>query len=167
MKSSHLKRKSEARLYEPVKKALYDAFKPMGKCYLEVTSRSVFSEKLKSSFTDFDLFVTLFERYAPDIMGFIEESEYSKPLIVVEVKPSSIRIKDIFQVKEYAEVFNARYALLISPQPLPEEIKRIVKTKMGILCFFPERRVFIGEFSGSSGQMNEFGWYPEKLSKQH
>ena len=66
MMKTRKKRKSEASLYEPIEKALYNAFKPIGECYFEITARTSFSEKLKTILKDSDLFVNLFERYAPD-----------------------------------------------------------------------------------------------------
>ncbi len=44
-------RKSEAGFYEPIEKALYETFEPIGKCYLEITAKKPFSEKLKRVFT--------------------------------------------------------------------------------------------------------------------
>lgn len=164
MKSSHQKRKSEASLYEPVKKALHDALQPIGKCYLEISARSFISNNLKAVLTDSNLFLNLFERYIPDIMGYVEE-EHAKPVIVVEVKPSEIKIRDIFQVKQYAQVFDAKYALLISPEPLPEEIKRILKAKNQLLYHQTYRQIFIGLFNEQTGKIDENSWYPEKLRK--
>jgi len=163
MKTKMKKRKSEASLYKPIEKALHHAFEPIGKCYLEISARNSFSERLKTVLTDFDLFINLFERYSPDIMGYVDESEYSKPLIVVEVKPSKIKIKDIFQTKQYAQVFDAKYALLISPEPLSEEIKRILKEKHEIILHHQYNKIFIGKFNEATNEFTD--WYPEPLKK--
>ena len=61
---------------------------------------------------------------APDLTGFIRE-EYSSAFVVVEVKTAVIKIDDIYQTKRYAELFDAKYPLLISTEEIPVEIKRL------------------------------------------
>ncbi len=63
---------------------------------------------------------------APDITGVIKE-EYSSAFIAVEVKNDEIKLDDIYQTKRYAELFDAKYPLLISTKEIPEEIKRLSK----------------------------------------
>ena len=44
--------------------------------------------------------------------------------MVVEVKNEVIKLEDIYQTKKYADLFDAKYALLISPEEIPEELIR-------------------------------------------
>jgi hypothetical protein len=133
------KRQSESQFYEPTKAALGHVFGKK-RYSLEITADRQLSGDVKQVLTDYNLFANVVERFIPDLTGYIEEDKTEslsvvkiKSLVVVEVKPSPPRLKDIFQTKEYAEIFGAKHAFLISPQPLPEEIKRILVKKSEIL----------------------------------
>jgi hypothetical protein len=76
------------------------------------------------------------ERQTPDLMGFVVQSESQFGLgvlsekvrnrIVIEVKRTSPRVPDLYQAKRYGEVFNAKYAYLVSPEPLSPEIREFI-----------------------------------------
>jgi hypothetical protein len=71
---------------------------------------------------------------APDLFGGIVEQESSfgfgilkepRPnCIVIEVKDKDVTIGDFYQAKRYGEVFNAKYAFLVSTAPLPSSIRK-------------------------------------------
>ncbi|SRR6266480_2874272 len=143
MKSSR-KRKSEAQFYRPAREALLELFKPKD-CYLEITADRRLGEKIKRVLTDYDLFANQVERFIPDITGYVIRSEHDKPIIVAEVKAGPPSLRDIFQTKQYAEIFGAKYAFLLSPEDIHEEIARIVKMKSMILSHSAGyERVFVG-----------------------
>src|SRR2546427_8678530 len=184
MKSSQKKnrRQSESQFYEPTKEAL-NHFLTAKDCPSEVTAARPPSEDIKQVLTDYNLFANIVERFIPDLTGYIEEGRTesltvvkTKSLIVVEVKPGPPRLKDIFQTKEYAEIFGAKHAFLISPHPPQEEIKRILGKKSEILSHTANSgRVFIGHLSEHHQTMEEFlqrkpdtgpkwlieSWYPQ------
>ncbi len=175
MKSSQkrkIRRESEAQLYEPAKQAIARLFKAKP-CYLEIsaTDRQV-SENIKRVLTDYNLFASVVERFIPDITGYILDTDQSKSLIVVEVKPGPPRLKDIFQTKAYAEIFGAKYAFLISPQMVQEEVNRILKMKHELLTHTGGYgRILIGWLreaeegemvKGEKGGWVIDGWFPDK-----
>jgi hypothetical protein len=167
-----IRRESEAQLYEPAKQAIAHLFREKS-CYLEIsaTDRQM-GENVKRVLADYDLFASVVERFIPDITGYILEANQSKSLIVVEVKPSPPRMKDIFQTKEYAEIFGAKYAFLISPHMVQEEVRRILKMKGELLTHTGGHgRVLIGWLreaekeemvKGKKAGWIIDGWFPDK-----
>ena len=70
----------------------------------------------------------------------------SKDIIVAEIKIKPT-LKDIYQTKRYAEILNASYALLISPNKLsPERRRYLMKRKEEITRFLPNKQILIGQF---------------------
>jgi len=138
--------KKEEPLYEPIRRALERVFSCLGECHLEITADKRFSDKLKKQFSKDTLYIIRVEGFFPDLTGFVK-TQYGSELITVEIKPENITIKDIFQAKEQAEMFDAKYALLVSPKTTPEEIRRFVKDRSSILNFLYNRRVVIAQFN--------------------
>lgn len=140
--------RDEERLYQLIIYALKDEFSQLGECYLENTSRK-FSEKLKEQLDDYPLFILSVEKMSPDVTGYVIPKGMgakSKHIIVVEVKTKPT-LKNIYQTKRYAEILNASYALLISPNKLsPERRRFLIKRKEQITQFFPNKQVLIGQF---------------------
>ncbi len=141
------KKKKEEELYEPIQLTLIGILKKYldaekkrlnlptdseGKVHLEITAKGHFSEELKEVLDDKALSIIRVEKFSPDIMGFIQKDQYSKEKITVEVKPDKITIKDISRTKLYADIFDAKYGILISPRSIPEEIRRFISDKYAI-----------------------------------
>jgi len=133
--------KFEKELYEPVRRELAERFSVSGKAYLEVSADGRISETVKEKLDDVCLHIINFERLKPDIIGFLRTETktgrgvgyYHDDMIIAEVKNEQIGITDIIQTKAYAEVFAAQHAFLVSSEPIPEEIKRFMKMKPGLL----------------------------------
>lgn len=127
------KRKAkEEQFYEPIKSALQKELEEFvgfeGNVYLEITAKGSFSDELKEVFDKPLLAILRVEKFPPDITGFIQKKDSSrKELITVEIKPDRIKINHIYKAKMYADVFDARYGLIVSPKRLQEEIRRFVK----------------------------------------
>ena len=136
----------EESLYEPILKVLKRVFSCLGECHLEITADKRFTNKLKRQFSKDTLYIIKVEGFFPDITGFVK-MQYTTDLITVEVKAESLKIKDIFQAKEQAEIFDAKYALLVSPKTIPEEIRRFVNDRWSILNYLDRRRVVIAQFN--------------------
>ncbi len=123
------KESKERQLYGVIKEKLEEIIRVKfdNNFYLEITAERGFSNKLKSEIPEGREIIFNFLRKArPDITGFVRENSFSY-FIVVEVKNSSIELDSIYQIRKYAELFGAKYALLISTHEIPEEIKRLDK----------------------------------------
>ena len=126
--------KVEEKYYDLIKEKLTELFKEKGaNVYLEVTANKTFSEQLKSKIPSGREIIFLFLRKAaPDITGFIKGSALPG-FVVVEVKRNKIDLDDIYQLKKYADLFDAKFAFLFSFKPIPEEIKRISRNPLFLL----------------------------------
>lgn len=126
----------ERHYYEPIKKKFEELIdKKSTNFHLEITADKKFSNKLKAEINKYghrDIIFSFLKDAAPDITGFITE-ESSSRVVVVEIKNENIKIDDIYQTKKYAELFEAKYALLISTKEIPEEIKRLSKVVYKLL----------------------------------
>ena len=132
-----MKEKKEEEYYGPVKEKLSELFKEKGvSIHLEITSKGTFSNKLKSKIpSGREIIFSFLKKAAPDITGFVEGiSAYLPSFVVVEVKKNKIKLDDIYQLKKYAELFDARFAFLVSLKPIPEEIKRLSRTIYTLLA---------------------------------
>lgn len=127
---------AEKELYEPIKEFLKKSFtQKFGNCILETTAEGNFSDTLKSVVRHDIIFSFLGKKASPDLAGFIhaERSQWIasnvpsivKDFITVEIKKDKITLQDIYQAKMYGDLFGAKYALLVSPSRIPEEIKRL------------------------------------------
>lgn len=106
-----------------------------GEVRLEITAKGHFSEELKDAIDEVDdrvLDIIRVERFSPDIMGFIQKTQYSKELITVEVKLDKITIKNISRAKLYQDIFKAKYGMLVSPKRIPVEIRAFISPRYQI-----------------------------------
>lgn len=159
----------EKTLYEPIKKALEEEFEKFGECHFEITAKGEISNKIKNSLDDFALYIINVERFSPDIMGYVikrltdrplnEILSNKKELVVVEVK-HEIKIKDIYQAKQYGEIFNAKYTLLIYTKPMSEEKRRFFEKRPVILSHTAGyQNVTIAQFDEGTGKIKDDSWY--------
>ncbi len=126
-----MRNKNEEKHYEPVKnwldKILAEKF---ASHHLEVTANGKFSNAIQSQIDPHRelIFSFLKSGASPDITGFVKKDDStSREFIVVEVKNEPIKLDDIYQTKKYADLFNAKYALLVSTHEIPEKIIRLAK----------------------------------------
>lgn len=136
--------KKEESLYEPIMKALKRVFSCLGECYLEISAKG-FSNKVKKAFDDVALYMITVERFFPDISGFVK-TKYSTDIITVEVKPEKPMIKDVFQTKDYAQIFNAKYSILVSPKTISEERRRLILKRRELISRYGREPVVIARF---------------------
>ena len=141
---------AEKSLYNNVVLVLNRKFDSLGECHFEVTAEGKFSLGLQRKLDDYALFIFKEEKYSPDITRFLIKKETygtSEKIIVAEVK-KRITLTSIYQTKRYAEILNAEYALLISPQPLSERKRRfIIRRKPAITSYYPNRQIIIAELA--------------------
>ena len=159
----------EKPLYQPTKEFLRLKFlDSFDNCYLEITADGHFEEALKKAVQQDIIFAFLKRGTSPDLVGFIEQEYSTKDFITVEIKSGQINIRDIAQAKLYGDLFNAKYAFLISPQPIPEEIKRLHQ-KLSILHrFMSGYTTYIGQLLFSPTTLDAMvvhrvkeDWFPE------
>jgi len=126
--------KKERRLYEPVKALLLETLKTKyQELHLEITADKTFSNKLKAQVSSNRNIIFLFLKdAAPDITGFIKE-QYGVGFVVAEVKPGKLKLDDIYQTRKYAELFDAKYAFLVTAEEIPEEMKRLTNVVYPLL----------------------------------
>lgn len=137
---------SEEALYEPIREFLLSKFSEIeGDCYLEITANGHFSETFKKAVQQDIVFAFLKRGVSPDLTGFITKGFGIQDFITVEIKSERITIKDIAQAKLYGDIFSARYAFLISPRPIPEEIKRLHQNIFILSRFTSNYDIFLGE----------------------
>ena len=121
----------------------------LGDCHLEVTAKRNVSDRMKRALKEDVLYMFKFlgpKGFFPDIMGFVE-TQYGKEIVTVEVKRGRITFQDVFQARAYSEFFNAKYGLLISPAPIPEEIRRFLIRNSQIYSYaFGHNRTTICRF---------------------
>lgn len=133
----------EEELYNPVCKYLKNTFiKHFKNCHLEVTSRGVFSEKLKEEVSGHNqlLFYFINKRNSPDLTGYLTIFNPVKKyvditlgathneFITTEIKTNKLKLKDVCQARRYGLLFRAKYTFLLSLKPVPTEIKRLANT---------------------------------------
>ena len=96
---------------------------------MERTDRKI-REDIKTGLDNVALLSLKAERMLPDLMGYLDVkglvfTEESR-LIVVEIKRGVLTLKDLYQLKMYAEVLQAYYSFLISPDGFQEEHRRVI-----------------------------------------
>lgn len=155
----------ERKLYEPVKVLLEETLKP--KCnevFLEVTADKKFSDKLKSHLGFHqDIILFFLREAAPDITGVIKQLAgpgpppwYSTDFIVVEIKAEKLKLDDIYQTKKYAGLFDAKYALLVTTEEIPEELKRLSKVVFSLLQVGDYRTFCLVQYDEQSKSFKEY-----------
>ena len=157
----------EKELYKPIKETLQTLIKSIflnKEVHLEITAEKGFSNKLKSQIPDYREIVFQFLKdVKPDITGFIKQN-YSSEIIVVEVKDELIKLDHIYQIKKYAELLEARYALLVSTHEIPEEIKRLCKKVYAVLSLPAYNKITLVHYDKEENQFKE--WFEEMPFKE-
>jgi hypothetical protein len=165
---------TERELYTPIKEYLTEAFaERFGNCHLEITADGIFSNLLKKVIRNDIIFSFLPKKASPDLSGFIHSRGSELVLtygpsvvqhfITVEVKCRRITPQDIYQAKMYGDLFQAKYALLISTVPIPEEIRRLDKQISLTYRFMSGWVVHVGEWCVDEGAVIISNWIPRSL----
>lgn len=168
--TSNSSKTSEKQLYEPIKKYLENAFqRKFGNCYLEMTANGSFNETLKRVVRDDIIFSFLGRKASPDLTGYIhrggtnwtvvQSSSDIQDYITVEIKGEKVTLQDVYQAKMYGDLFQAKYALLISPKPMPEEIRRLDQRLFVTYRYISGWYLYIGEWSSEANAIEEHRWF--------
>lgn len=158
----------EESYYPLVKQKFVELFEAKGcEIYLEITANKTFSNKIKGKIPDHRQIIFSFLRnVAPDITGFIEKGSLTD-FVVFEIKNEQIKLDHIYQTRKYAELFNAKFAFLVSTKEIPEEIKRLSKVIHPLLysqSIYQDRTLV--RFDKETELLED--WYPENpFQKEH
>ncbi len=116
----------EAKYYPIVRDWLQELLRQrLSFCHLEITAKGRFSSEMKKHIPrGREIIFHFLKQAAPDLTGFVTR-EQGRGFIVVEVKTTTIRLKDVSQVRGYAELFGAQWGLLLSTKEIPEEFGRL------------------------------------------
>ena len=152
---------AEKDFYETIKNEFGKLFESKRQtAHLEITADKHFSNKLKRQISDYRHIVFYFLKdVAPDIAGFIK-GEYGTDLIVIEVKDEIIKLDHIYQVRKYAELFDAKFVFLVSTKEIPEEIKKLSKVVYSLLSLPAYKKLVLVQFDKSSNRFID--WFEEE-----
>jgi hypothetical protein len=152
--------KKEKDYYPALKSQLEGLLKSkFGEFHLEITANKKFSNKLKAEIPEHRNLIFHFLREAPpDIAGFIRE-QYTTGFFVAEFKKATLRLDDIYQARKYAELFEAKYALLITTEEIPEELKRLSRVVYSLLSLPGYHKLVLARFDEQGGQFVD--WFEE------
>ena len=102
--------------------------------HLEITANGKFSSLLKAQIPEHrEIIFSFLKEAAPDITGFVVK-EHMFQFVVVELKARRAKLDDVYQTKKYADLFDARYALLLSTVEIPEELRRLSRAAPQLLA---------------------------------
>jgi hypothetical protein len=170
----------EKELYKPIKEHLEARFKrSFGGCYMEITSEGTFSQAIQCVIAHDIIFSFLSKQASPDLVGFTWEKERQqadqwldsvatsmptknsdiKDFITVEIKRDAVTIQNVYQAKMYGDLFQAKYALLVSPKPIPEKIKRVHKQLSVLGRFMSGWHVYLGQWNAELNDISS--WFPK------
>jgi hypothetical protein len=162
------KRSRESDYYEGIKEALAPILKGWQKptrkeeyCHVEITANRKFSNKLKSKIrSGSDIIFNFLEEAAPDITAIVGD-QYLTFFVVVEFKAERLKLDDIYQIRKYAELFDAWFALLVSTEEIPEELQRLSNRIPELLARFTpgQKPLTLVQFDESSGHFTD--WFPD------
>lgn len=160
MDSEPLKPRERA-YYEFVRVWLETLLKPKtSMLHLEVTADRQFSNTLQAQIDQHREIIFSFLKDArPDITGFLtSKPDSTREFIVVEVKLTPIKLDDIYQIRKYAELFEASYALLVTPHEIPERIVRLARVVYPLLSLPGYKRVTLARLREDGANVD---WLPE------
>lgn len=147
--------------YEGVKTWLDGILRPrVASFHLEVTADRRFSNTLQAQIDQHrEIIFSFLKEAAPDITGFIKPTDASvREFIVVEIKLTPIKLDDIYQIRKYAELFDAGYALLVSPHEIPERIMRLSRVVFPLLSLPAYKRLTLVRLHEDNMRAE---WFPE------
>ena len=150
---------SEKDYYEPIKKRFEDLFNTKRETHLEITANENFSNMLKEQIPDSRHIIFYFlKEVAPDLSGFVRR-DYGTEFIVIEVKDEVLKLDHIYQTRKYAELFDARFAFLVSTQEIPEEIKKLSKIIYSLLSLPAYKKLILVQFDKNTNRFVD--WFEE------
>jgi len=144
--------------------------------YFEKTANREFSNRLKKRIPwDRHIVFYFLRKIRPDITGLATRKttetsvllkraalleDKDSDIIIIEVKDKEIELGDIYQMRMYAELLDAKFAFLVSTEEIPEAIERLAKAVHPLLSapsiYHCRTLVYFDEEDKSFKD-----WYPE------
>lgn len=153
---------SERSLYESVRVWLERILEQKyASVHVEVTANRKFSNPLQSQIDPHrELIFAFLKEAAPDITGFVKKDSSSlREFIVAEIKAAPIKLDDIYQTRKYAELFDAKDALLLSTSEIPERITRLSRVVPSLLTLHGGYgKMTLVRFEDNGSRVT---WFPE------
>src|SRR5712664_4789637 len=150
---------TERSYYESVKNWLEQILKEKyASFHLEVTAYRQFSNVLQSQIDSHrELVFAFLKEAAPDITGFVKKDSSSlREFVVVEVKTTPIKLDDIYQIRKYAELFDAKDALLLSTSEIPEKITRLSRVVIPLFMLPAYKQLTLVRFAADGRTITSF-----------
>jgi hypothetical protein len=92
-------------------------------------------------------------------LGFVKKDSASpREFVVVEIKTTPSKLDDIYQVRKYADLFDARYAHLISTSEIPEKITRLSRVVYSLFALPAYKQVTLVRFEDNRSRST---WFPD------
>lgn len=153
--------KTEQSYYPVIKQKLFELFQSKGReVYLEITANKTFSNRMKSKIPENrQIIFSFLGNVRPDITGFIEKDKLTD-FVIIEIKKEQLKLGHIYQARKYAELFEAKFAFLVSTKEIPVEIMRLAKVTHTLL-YAPtiHKNYALVHFNDETESFEE--WYPE------
>ena len=120
--------------YSDIMQKFNELFKLRGcDTHFEITANKKFSNKLQSKIPDYRHIIFYFLKdVAPDITGLVLRGNFAD-FVIIEVKNEEIKLDHVYQLRKYAELFEAKFAFLVSTEEIPEAMKRLAKVVYPLL----------------------------------
>ena len=154
-----MQHKREKEYYNVIKQKLEELFREKGAdAYLEITANRTFSNEIKKRIPpNRDIIFSFLKKAAPDITGIVKINEGER-FFAVEIKKDELKLDDIYQLKKYADLFETKYAFLVSMKPLPTEMKRLLESTLLLGKLSYDQLVFaLAQFDWVNQKFEE--WY--------
>ena len=84
-------------------------------------------------------------------------------IVVVEIKNDVLKLNDVYQTREYADLFDPMYAALISPYDVSDELKRLSRVVYSLLSLPAYKKLTLARYDSNEAFCE---WFPENLFEQ-
>ncbi len=122
--------------YEKIRKLLIKQFRHVGECHLWDTSGTL-NDKVQKLVSDEAIWFLDSRRRKPDIMGYFKDQ---KRLVLAEVKDERLKFKEVYQIKQYVDIFWPEFAFLITTKEFNETYHRFLCKRPEILEYMRGQR---------------------------
>ena len=122
---------NEKLYYETIKELLIKRFRHVGECHLWDTSE-LLEDKVQRLVRDEAIWFLDSRRRRPDIMGYFKDQ---KRLVLAEVKDDRLKLKEVYQMKQYVDIFWPEFAFLITTKDFNETYHRFLCKRPEILGY--------------------------------
>ncbi len=162
------RRKAEKEYYPLLQSKLRELFRnkygdTLTAAFFEITATRKFSPAIKSRIgRGREIIFSFLTSSPPDITGYVSiKDDYNNTgFVIAEFKTEPLELKDVYQVKRYADLFDAKHALLISLYEIPEELKRLSEVAYSLLALPGSyNRITLATYDDATDGF--YQWFPQ------